>query len=210
VAGTDEDKAATDTKAERPASAGDRLAARRAAKAARKAAERGTAPALNEAVAANVEAATSWYSGHQTSLWLVTGAVLLVGGGAYALTAHFANQRAEAAALLAQATTTALAPVIEGDNAALLENVDESYPTAKARAEQVMTHYKALAKAFPESRVTSSSPWPSARSTWTPRRSSKTWPSSPGACTRRSRTTRGRGCCAPWIGGTTPSRCSRS
>jgi tetratricopeptide (TPR) repeat protein len=154
VAGIDEEKAAGEPK-ESPATAGDRLAARRAAKAARKASQRGTAPALNEAVAANVEAATSWYSGHQATLWLITLAVVVVGGGTYAITEYLAGQRAQAAELLAKAVTTAQAPVVDSDDAALLENVDESYPTTKARAEQALTHYKALEKAFPDSRVAS-------------------------------------------------------
>ena len=124
--------------------AAGREAAKRAAKAAAKAKER-AATAVPTEIAESVVAAKSWFDHHGRTVYIALGAFLLLGGGAVAAQHFLSKDRATKSAVLNEAVTIANAPIIaEGEEPP--EGVDESFPSAKARAEKALEQARTAQK----------------------------------------------------------------
>ncbi|MFI5306792.1 MAG: hypothetical protein ACHQ53_05545 [Polyangiales bacterium] len=130
--------------------AASRLAARRAAKAAEKASKRGTTPMVSSRIGRGVQAAQSWYEQNQKMLALTLGGAVLAGAG-WIVLAQFLDQRShEAAESLETGIATANAPIVAaGAEPPSGPAPEESYPTARARAEKAQGELHATAARFP-------------------------------------------------------------
>ena len=132
-------------------SAASRLAARRAAKAAAKAQKRGTAPVVPTAITRKVVAAKTWFDVNQRFLLAGLVAVVLAGGAWFAIGRQSTTHGHEAADLLASGVTTANAPIIAPGEEPPGDAPDESYPSAKARAQKAQAAFANVVKRFPDS-----------------------------------------------------------
>ena len=132
-----------------------RVAARRAAKAARKAAQRGPAEDLitDKEIAEGVQVATSWLDRNQRMLWgMLAG---LLAAGILVITVSNKRQQADrdATDALREGARAAIAPVIPETELSAKADDDkeddrETFPTAKARAEEALAKFQSATKNF--------------------------------------------------------------
>jgi hypothetical protein len=130
--------------------AASRLAARRAAKAAEKASKRGTSQIVSSRIGRGVQAAQSWYEQNQKMLLVTLGGALLAGAAWIALARYLDQRSHEAAESLETGIATANAPILAaGAEPPTGPAPEESYPTARARAEKAQSELHGTATGFP-------------------------------------------------------------